>query len=147
MEHLAHHLAERRKCWVLETATVSDSLILVVDDFPATREMYGRFLGYSGFHVEEASSGPEALKKSFTLKPQIIIMDLTMPGMDGWEAIRKLKADERTRHTPIVVVTGASFSGGAQKAKDAGCDAYLVKPCLPETLLGVVRSLLDKRDT
>jgi CheY-like chemotaxis protein len=117
-------------------------LILVVDDFPAAREMYGRFLSYSGFRVEEASGGPEAVEKGIALKPALVVMDLAMPGMDGWEAIRRLKADPATHDVRIVVVTGAAYGGGARKAKEAGCDAYLVKPCLPETLLGVVRRLL-----
>ena len=120
-------------------------LILVVDDYGDARELYARVLSHSGFRVDEASSGPEAIEKGFELEPDLILMDLAMPGMDGWEAIRQLKADSRTQHSPIVVITGAAYSDGVRKAKQAGCDAYLVKPCLPETLIEVVRGLLSRR--
>lgn len=119
-------------------------LILVVDDFAAAREMYGRFFSTSGFRVEEATSGAEAIEKSVALQPELITVDLSMPGMDGLETIRRLKSDARTKDSRIVVVTGAAYADGARKAQEAGCDAYLVKPCLPETLLGVVRGLLGK---
>jgi CheY-like chemotaxis protein len=119
-------------------------LILVVDDFPGAREANGRLLALSGYRVEEAGSGPEALRKGFESRPAMILMDLAMPGMDGWETIRRLKADSRTRSSRIVILTGAGHGGGAKRAKEAGCDAYLIKPCLPEALLEVVRSLLEK---
>jgi two-component system cell cycle response regulator DivK len=121
------------------------SLVLVVDDFAAARHMYGHFLTSSGYRVEEAQGGPEAIEKGLALRPDLILMDLAMPGMDGWEAIHRLKSHERTKDSLIVVVTGMAHAGGAKKAKAAGCDAYLLKPCLPETLLGVVRSLLGRR--
>jgi CheY-like chemotaxis protein len=127
------------------TATKSSPLVLVVDDFAAARHMYGHFLNSSGYRVEEAQGGPEAIEKGLALRPDLILMDLAMPGMDGWEAIRRLKSHERTKDSLIVVVTGMAHAGGSKKAKAAGCDAYLLKPCLPETLLGVVRSLLSRR--
>jgi two-component system cell cycle response regulator DivK len=120
-------------------------LILVVDDYPDAREMYTRFLTLSGFQAEQAASGAEALEKSLVVQPDMIILDVAMPGMDGWEVIRRLKADARTRSTLVVVVTGAAYGTGLKKAKEAGCDAYLVKPCLPDKLLGIVRSLLSQR--
>lgn len=119
-------------------------LVLVVDDFAAARHMYGHFLTSSGFRVEEAQGGPEAIEKGLALRPDLILMDLAMPGMDGWEAIRRLKSHARTKNSRIVVITGMAHAGGAKKAKQAGCDAYLLKPCLPESLLGVVRSLLGR---
>jgi CheY-like chemotaxis protein len=127
------------------TAAAPLPLILVVDDYGDAREVYARVLSHSGFRVAEAASGSEAIEKSFELLPDLILMDLAMPGMDGWEAIRRLKADARTRHSLIVVLTGAAYGGGAQKAKQAGCDAYLVKPCLPETLIEVSRRLLSRQ--
>jgi CheY-like chemotaxis protein len=119
-------------------------LILVVDDYAVARELYSGFLRSAGFRVEEAGAGPEAVEKAVTQRPRLILMDLSMPGMDGLEVIRRLRADPRTASCRIVVVTGAAYVDGARKAKQAGCDAYLVKPCLPETLLGVVRGLLDE---
>lgn len=116
--------------------------VLVVDDFGSAREIYARVLSSSGFLVSEATSGAEALEKGAMQKPDLIVMDLSMPGMDGLETIRRLRSTPNTSSTRIVVVTGAAYAEGSRKAKEAGCDAYLVKPCLPETLLGVVRGLL-----
>jgi CheY-like chemotaxis protein len=116
--------------------------VLVVDDFGSARELYARVFRSSGFDVAEASSGAEALETGIALRPDLIVVDLAMPGMDGLETIRRFRKDPGTRNSRIVVVTGAAFADGARKAKEAGCDAYLVKPCLPQTLLSVVRSLL-----
>jgi two-component system, cell cycle response regulator DivK len=116
--------------------------ILVIDDFGPAREVYVRILQAAGFRVEEAGNGPEGLEKAFALQPALIVMDLLMPGMDGWAAVRRLKADSRTTFSPIVVITGAPHSDGARRAHEAGCDAYIIKPCLPQTLLRVVRDLL-----
>jgi two-component system cell cycle response regulator DivK len=128
-------------------ASEKKPLILVADDFGLAREVYVRLVSYAGFRAAEASNGPEAIEKALSLRPQMIIMDLGMPGMDGWEVIRKLKGDTRTKDCRIVVVTGAAYVEGARKAKEAGCDAYLIKPCLPETLLGVVHRLLTKTES
>src|SRR5215831_11587898 len=114
-------------------------LILVVDDYQDAREMYAEYLQYSGFRVAEAGTGNEALAKAFELKPDLILMDLSLPGMDGWEATRHLKADERTRHIPIIVLTGHAVAGNARDARKAGADAFLAKPCLPEMLVEKVQ--------
>ena len=111
-------------------------MILVVADFPDSREVYSKVLSLSGYQVEQAASGLEALERILVVQPELIILDVAMPGMDGWELVRRLKADARTRNTPIAVVTGAAYGTSPQRAKKAGCDAYLVKPCLPEALVG-----------
>jgi CheY-like chemotaxis protein len=144
-QHLGVRAMRSRRKRAQAQGEAVQSLILVVDDFGAAREVYARLFGYSGFRVAEAESGPEALDKARSLRPDLVLMDLAMPGMDGWEVISQLKADERTRQARIVVITGASYADGAQRAKDAGCDAYLIKPCLPETLMGVARRLLSRR--
>ena len=95
-------------------------LILVVDDFRDNREMYVDYLRYSGFRVEEASDGQQALQKASALAPDLIVMDLALPGMDGWEATRRLKDDHRTRHIPVIALTGHALSGYSKSAKDAG---------------------------
>jgi CheY-like chemotaxis protein len=117
-------------------------LILVVDDFGGAREIYSRVLSSSGFQVAEATDGTEALEKGLSLKPDLIVLDLGLPGMDGLELIGRFKADPRTRNARIVVVTGAGYVDGERRARQAGCDAYLVKPCVPERLLSVVRDLV-----
>jgi two-component system cell cycle response regulator DivK len=120
-------------------------LVLIVDDFADNREMYCQFLEFSGFRVAEAQNGHEALEKAFALRPDLIVMDLSLPGLDGWEATRRLKADDRTRATPVIALTGHALAGHSKGAMDAGCDAFITKPCLPERLLEEIKSMLKGR--
>jgi len=129
-----------------DTPTASKAvLVLIVDDFADNREMYGQFLEFSGFRVAEAQNGHEALEKAFALRPDLIVMDLSLPGLDGWEATRRLKADDRTRATPVIALTGHALAGHSKGAMDAGCDAFITKPCLPERLLEEIKSMLKGR--
>ena len=118
-------------------------LILVVDDYQDAREMYAEYLQFSGFRVAEARNGNEAVTQAFELKPDLILMDLSLPGMDGWESTRVLKADERTRHIPVVALTGHALAGASEGAKKAGCDSFVTKPCLPDDLVVEVRRMLS----
>jgi two-component system, cell cycle response regulator DivK len=118
-------------------------LILVVDDYQDAREMYAEYLQFSGFRVAEAKNGNEAVEQAMALKPALILMDLSLPGMDGWEATRRLKADETTRHIPIVALTGHALAGASEGAKKAGCDSFVTKPCLPDDLVVEVRRMLS----
>lgn len=119
-------------------------LILVVDDYQDAREMYAEYLQFSGFRVAEARNGNEAVEQAFALKPDLILMDLSLPGMDGWEATRRLKADESTKHIPIVALTGHALAGASDGAKKAGCDSFVTKPCLPDDLVVEVRRMLNQ---
>ena len=121
----------------------SSPLILVVDDYQDAREMYAEYLQFSGFRVAEARNGNEAVDQAFALKPDLILMDLSLPGMDGWEATRRLKADASTRHIPIVALTGHALAGASEGAKKAGCDSFVTKPCLPDDLVVEVRRMLE----
>jgi two-component system cell cycle response regulator DivK len=118
-------------------------LILVVDDYEDAREMYAEYLRFCGFRVAEARNGSEALEQAFSLKPDLILMDLSLPGLDGWEATRQLKADERTRQIPVVALTGHALAGASEGAKRAGCDSFVTKPCLPDDLVVEVRRMLE----
>jgi two-component system cell cycle response regulator DivK len=118
-------------------------LILVVDDYQDAREMYAEYLQFSGFRVAEARNGNEAIEQAFSLRPDLILMDLSLPGMDGWEATRQLKSDERTRHIPVVALTGHALAGASDGAKKAGCDSFVTKPCLPDDLVVEVRRMLN----
>ena len=118
-------------------------LILVVDDYQDAREMYAEYLQFSGFRVAEARNGNEAVEKAFALKPDLILMDLSLPGMDGWEATRKLKSDDATKHIPVVALTGHALAGASEGAKKAGCDSFVTKPCLPDDLVVEVRRMLS----
>jgi CheY-like chemotaxis protein len=106
--------------------------------------MYAEYLAYSGFRVAEASNGVEALQKAFDLLPDVILMDLSLPGMDGWAATRRLKTDERTQRIPVVALTGHALAGASESARLAGCDAFVTKPCLPDELVLQVRRMLDR---
>ena len=118
-------------------------LILVVDEYQDAREMYAEYLQFSGFRVAEARNGNEALEQAFALKPDLILMDLSLPGMDGWEATRQLKADERTQNIPVVALTGHALAGASDGARRAGCDSFVTKPCLPDDLVVEVRRMLN----
>jgi two-component system cell cycle response regulator DivK len=118
-------------------------LILVVDDYQDAREMYAEYLQFSGFRVAEAKNGNEAVEQAFALKPDLILMDLSLPGMDGWEATRRLKADESTRRIPIVALTGHALAGASEGARKAGCDSFVTKPCLPDDLVIEVKRMLN----
>ena len=117
-------------------------LILVVDDYEDAREMYAEYLRFCGFRVAEARNGNEALEQAFSLMPDLILMDLSLPGMDGWEATRQLKADPRTARIPVVALTGHALAGASEGAKRAGCDSFVTKPCLPDDLVVEVRRML-----
>ena len=118
--------------------------VLLVDDYPDAREMYSEYLQFSGFDVVEAANGIEALQSALERTPDIILMDLSLPVMDGWEATRRLKADDRTASIPVVALTGHALAGISEGAKRAGCDAFVTKPCLPEDLVKEIRKVLDE---
>jgi CheY-like chemotaxis protein len=124
-------------------STDQGPLILVVDDYEDAREMYAEYLRFCGFRVAEARNGNEALEQAFALMPDLILMDLSLPGMDGWEATRQLKADERTRQIPVVALTGHALAGASEGARKAGCDSFVTKPCLPDDLVVEVRRMLS----
>jgi CheY-like chemotaxis protein len=117
--------------------------VLLVDDYPDAREMYSEYLQFSGFDVIEAANGMEALQRAAEQAPDIILMDLSLPVMDGWEATRRLKADSRTAEIPVVALTGHALAGISEGAKQAGCDAFVTKPCLPEDLVREIRKVLE----
>jgi CheY-like chemotaxis protein len=117
--------------------------VLVVDDYPDAREMYAEYLQFSGFDVIEAGNGKEALERAADSAPDIILMDLSLPVMDGWEATRRLKADKATADIPIVALTGHALAGILEGAKKAGCDAFVTKPCLPEDLVKEIQRVLN----
>ena len=121
--------------------------VLLVDDYPDAREMYSEYLQFSGFDVVEAANGIEALKHALEAAPDIILMDLSLPVMDGWEATRRLKSDNRTAGIPVVALTGHALAGISEGAKKAGCDAFVTKPCLPEDLVKEIRKVLESGST
>jgi two-component system, cell cycle response regulator DivK len=122
----------------------SDALILVVDDFEDNRAMYVEYLQFQGFRVAEALNGEEAVARTRELLPAVVVMDLSLPVMDGWEATRRIKADPRTAHIRVIALTGHAEPAHAKKALEAGCDDFVAKPCLPEDLLSKIREHLPE---
>ena len=117
-------------------------VVLVVDDNDDTRAMYAHLLKAAGFEVTLAADGDEALAAAAANQPAVIIMDLAMPGLNGWEATRRLKTGERTRDIPVIVLTAHSLDHYRDVAVAAGCDEFLSKPCAIEDLVAAVRRAL-----
>jgi two-component system cell cycle response regulator DivK len=118
--------------------------VLLVDDYPDARDMYAEYLEYSGYDVVQAANGMEALQRAVDDQPDIILMDLSLPVMDGWEATRRLKANARTAAIPVVALTGHALAGISEGAKKAGCDSFVTKPCLPEDLVKEIKRILER---
>jgi two-component system, cell cycle response regulator DivK len=117
-------------------------LVLIVDDYADNRQMYAKYLVFKGLQAAEAADGHAALQKAHELHPDVILMDLSLPGMDGWQATRELKADRRMQRIPVIVITGHALGGVADSARAAGCDAFITKPCSPEDVLAEIQRLL-----
>ena len=129
----------------MTTSSSERPRVLLVDDYPDAREMYSEYLRLSGFDVVEATNGLEALERAALDAPDIILMDLSLPVMDGWEATRRLKAGTDTAAIPVVAFTAHVVAGVSERATEAGCDAFVTKPCLPEDLVREIRSVLGRR--
>lgn len=120
-------------------------IIGLVDDDTDSRAMYRQYLEWEGFGVAEASDGLQALEQAATLPLAAIVMDLTLPRLDGWEAVRRLKADPATKCIPVLALTAHAFAADAEQARAVGCDGYLSKPCLPEDLVRAIKALIKRR--
>ena len=118
------------------------SRILVVDDLPENREILVDLLGSEGYVLETARDGAEAVEKALASPPDLILMDISMPRLTGFEACRQLKADLRTHLVPIVLVTGLTAREDRIQGIAAGCDDFLTKPIDSEQLIARTRTLL-----
>jgi two-component system cell cycle response regulator DivK len=117
-------------------------MILVVEDQEDNRQILRDLLGNAGYAMQEAENGEEALSAVAKQRPDLILMDIQLPILDGYEATRRLKADPGTRGIPIIVVTSYALSGDETKARASGCDAYVTKPYSPRALLAKIREFL-----
>jgi two-component system cell cycle response regulator DivK len=124
---------------------VHRALVLIVDDILDNREMYMDYLRYVGFSVAGAATGEEAVGRARELGPAVILMDLSLPGMDGWEATRVLKADPATRDIVVIAVTGHAEPAYRARALEVGCDLVLTKPSLPSEITKHIIELLDAK--
>ena len=117
-------------------------LVLVVDDFEDGRTLCAEYLQFRGYRVATAEDGQDALDKAFELRPDLILMDLSLPILDGWEATRRLRQDARTEEIPVVALTAHALQGAIEEAKSAGCVAVLTKPIEPAFLAAEVQRVL-----
>jgi two-component system cell cycle response regulator DivK len=116
--------------------------VLVVEDHEDNRRILRYLLGSAGYAVIESVTGEEGVTAAEAQHPDLIIMDIQLPGLDGYEATRRIKANPALRQIPIIVVTSYALSGDDVKAFEAGCDAYVTKPFNPGQLLAKVRGYL-----
>jgi two-component system, cell cycle response regulator DivK len=119
--------------------------ILAIEDHAENRRILGYLLASAGFEMIEAVTGEEGVAAAEKERPDLIIMDIQLPGLDGYEATRRIKANPALRHIPIIVVTSYALSGDDVKAFEAGCDAYVTKPFVPRELLAKVRTYLAQQ--
>ncbi len=119
-------------------------LVLVADDFADVREMYSEFLEFAGYRVVQAQTGAEAIDAARALRPDVILMDATMPGLDGFTATTLLRQEPAFAKTPILMLTAHVFAEHEAQAKAAGCSGFVRKPCLPDDLVREVQRALQR---
>ncbi len=117
-------------------------IVLVVDDNQLNLDLVTDVLEAAGYVVRQAGSAEAALEEARTVRPDLILMDIGMPGMDGYAAVKALKADPPTRRIPVVALTAYAMAGDEQRARDSGFDGYVTKPIQTRTLAATVARLL-----
>jgi CheY-like chemotaxis protein len=117
--------------------------VLIADDSRDARDMYGQYLRHRGFRTFTTPDGAAAVELAIELRPDVVVMDLSMPLFDGLTAIKRLKQHPRPRPIPVILLTGYPSLAIERGALEAGADVFLTKPCLPEDLEGHVRRVLE----
>lgn len=120
--------------------------VLLVEDNEDNRIVYSTILRHFGYAVTEALNGEEGIAKAHSEKPDLILMDISIPIIDGWEATQVLKHDPATRHIPIIALTAHALASDREKAMEVGCDGYLAKPCEPRAVVAEVQRFLGKAE-
>jgi CheY-like chemotaxis protein len=128
----------------LELPEKAMAKILLVEDNEMNRDMLSRRLQRKGYQVTIATDGQQGVEMATADLPALILMDMSLPVLDGWEATRRIKADERTRHIPIIALTAHAMQGDEVKAKEAGCDDYDTKPVELPRLLDKIQAQLNR---
>ena len=121
--------------------------ILIIEDMPDNRRILTDLLTAAGYALSEADDGEKGVAMSVALRPDLILMDVQLPRIDGYEATRRIRGNPETRDIPIIAVTSYAMSGDEAKAADAGCDGYVSKPYSPRSLLKLVREILGPEAT
>jgi two-component system cell cycle response regulator DivK len=118
-------------------------LCIIVEDHEDTREGYAEYLAASGFASLTASNADELYRLVVSNTPDAIVLDLQLPGTDGWEVTRRLKSDPRLQGVPIIAVSGCVLPAERERAEEAGCDAFVGKPCDPAQIVSEVQRLIQ----
>ncbi len=118
--------------------------ILLVEDNEMNRDMLARRLQKRGFEVVSAVDGEQGVAMAQSEAPALVLMDMSLPGLDGWEAARRIKADVRTKTIPVIALTAHAMTGDREKALEAGCDDFDIKPIELSRLLEKIRALLAR---
>jgi CheY-like chemotaxis protein len=118
-------------------------VVLIVDDAPDNREAYAEYLRFRGFRTLEAGTGSEALALARGHRPDVILLDMRLPDIDGLEVSRQMRADQTLAHAKILAVSAAVFPADVAAALASGCDVFLQKPCLPDALVAEIERLLE----
>jgi len=121
--------------------------VLLVEDNEDNRIVYSTILRHFGYEVSESLNGEEGIAKARAEKPDLILMDISIPIIDGWEATQVLKHDPVTRDIPIIALTAHALASDREKAMEVGCDGYLAKPCEPRAVVAEVQRFLGKDAT
>jgi two-component system, cell cycle response regulator DivK len=116
--------------------------ILMIEDTEDNRQIVRDLIASAGYELIEAQDGARGVAMASEHKPDLILMDIQLPVMDGYEATRRIKSDAELRHIPVIAVTSYALSGDEAKARQAGCDGYISKPFSPRQLLAKIRELL-----
>ena len=132
----------RSKGWEMMTI----KRVLIVDDSPTERHVLNDMLTKAGYEVVASDNGEDAILKAKTVKPDLILMDISIPIIDGWEATQVLKHDPATRNIPIIALTAHALASDREKAMEVGCDGYLAKPCEPRAVVAEVQRFLGKNN-
>ena len=119
-------------------------VVLIVEDDPETRQYYSEALRHDGFEIEQAHNGHQALHKALEHPPDLVLMDIAVPGLDGIELCKRLRADERTRSVPVLAITGYEDREYPTRVLSAGANHVLMKPCDPALLVSEARRLLSR---
>jgi CheY-like chemotaxis protein len=126
--------------------TTNGKTVLLVEDNEDNRIVYSTILRHFGYAVTEALNGEEGIAKARSEHPDLILMDISIPVIDGWEATQVLKHDPQTREIPIIALTAHALASDREKAMEVGCDGYLAKPCEPRAVVAEVQRFLGRGD-
>jgi len=127
--------------WQVSNPTV----ILIAEDDADNREGYAEYLTFLGYQVEQAADGNRAWALTEAVHPDVLLLDLALPGIDGWEVARRVRSHPGTRATLIIALSACVTPGDVQRAQTAGCDLFLDKPCYPEAVAAAIERMLASR--